>query len=52
MTEQELRRIADRVADALAQHGVFVEDDKIDELVATLHAFVLAAERGVPQMRG
>jgi hypothetical protein len=43
MTEQDLRRLAERVADALAQHGVFVEDDTIDGLAATLRAFVVTA---------
>jgi hypothetical protein len=50
MTEQDLRRLAERVADALAQQGVFVEDDTIDGLAATLRAFVVTAGLAGPPM--
>ncbi|BFU44096.1 hypothetical protein [Krasilnikovia sp. MM14-A1004] len=42
-----LRRIAEQVADCLAESGhAFVEDDKIDGLAAVLGSFLVVA--GIP----
>jgi hypothetical protein len=44
-TDETMREIAERAADALAAAGlVFIEDDKLDGLTAVLHGFLIAAD--------
>ena len=43
-TDDRMMKIAERTADALAAAGlVFIEDDKIDALAATLRGFLITA---------
>jgi hypothetical protein len=44
MTEQDIRDVAERCADSMVKYcGVFVEDDMIDGLAATLKAYLITA---------